>query len=414
MKSEKLFRESLNIFPGGVNSPVRYYKPYPIFIKKGKGSRIYDVDDKSYIDYCLAYGPLILGHSDKDIKKEIKKQLENGWIYGAPTELEIIYGNMLKGATGMEMMRFTSSGTEATMHAIRLARAYTKRNKILKLYGGFHGSHDSVLISPGSGAIGIPSSPGIPKEVAENTLVANYNDIKGIKEVFSKEGKNIAAVIVEPVLGNVGVIIPEKNFLNELKNITEKYKSLLIFDEVITGFRFHYGTASKYFDISPDITILGKIVGGGLPLAVFGGKEEIMKNIAPSGKVYQAGTYSGNPLSIAAGIATLKKLKNLDYKELEKKLNILIKYIGDASHDKKIKISFNGIVSMFQIFFTTNKVKDYPSALTSDANKYYQFFQKLLKKGIYIPPSQYETLFLSFSHTNKEIEYTGQVIYETL
>ena len=414
MKSEKLFRESLNIFPGGVNSPVRYYKPYPIFIKKGKGSRIYDVDDKSYIDYCLAYGPLILGHSDKDIKKEIKKQLENGWIYGAPTELEIIYGNMLKGATGMEMMRFTSSGTEATMHAIRLARAYTKRNKILKLYGGFHGSHDSVLISPGSGEIGIPSSPGIPKEVAENTLVANYNDIKGIKEVFSKEGKNIATVIVEPVLGNVGVIIPEKNFLNELKNITEKYKSLLIFDEVITGFRFHYGTASKYFDISPDITILGKIVGGGLPLAVFGGKEEIMKNIAPSGKVYQAGTYSGNPLSIAAGIATLKKLKNLDYKELEKKLNILIKYIGDASHDKKIKISFNGIVSMFQIFFTTNKVKDYPSALTSDANKYYQFFQKLLKKGIYIPPSQYETLFLSFSHTNKEIEYTGQVIYETL
>ncbi|MDP8011557.1 MAG: glutamate-1-semialdehyde 2,1-aminomutase [Thermoplasmata archaeon] len=415
MKSKKLFNVSRKLFPGGVNSPVRFYDPYPLFIKKGKGSKIFDVDGNKFIDFCLAYGPLILGHSDASVKNAVKKQLENGWLFGAPTEEEILLAKIINESIPyMEMMRFVSSGTEATMHAIRLARAYTNRKKIVKVFGGFHGSHDSVLVSPGSGAIGIPSSPGIPDEISANTLVVDYNNTEEIKKVFENNKDEIAAIIIEPVLGNVGVIPPLDGYLKMIREITTDNNSLLIFDEVITGFRFHYGSAGQYFDVEPDLTILGKIVGGGFPLAVFGGKEDIMKNISPSGNVYQAGTFSGNPISMVAGIATLKKLKNKDYKNLENRVSIINKYVEDAKNDKKIDLQLNSMVSMFQIFFNKNEIKNYNDALKSNTANFKKFFNKLLDRGFYIPPSQFESLFISFSHTKKEVEDFGRIIYEGL
>ncbi|MGC8662875.1 MAG: glutamate-1-semialdehyde 2,1-aminomutase [Thermoplasmata archaeon] len=413
MKSEELFKVSRKLFPGGVNSPVRFYEPYPLFIKEGKGSRVFDVEGKSYVDFCLAYGPLILGHSDQNVKNAVRKQLEKGWIFGAPTEEEIALGKMIRDSIPyIEMMRFVSSGTEATMHAIRLSRAYTKKKKIVKVFGGFHGSHDSVLVSPGSGAIGIPSTPGIPDEISINTLVADYNSKDDIEKIFKRNKGEIASIIIEPVLGNVGVILPNKGYLKFLREISSENDSLLIFDEVITGFRFHYGSAGQYFGIEPDITILGKIVGGGFPLAVFGGKMDMMKNIAPSGKVYQAGTFSGNPISMVAGIATLKKLKRMDYFNLKNKLTILERYIEDAKIDKKFDLQFNSIVSMFQIFFNKKKIVNYSDALKSDKKIFREFFWKFIKNGYYIPPSQFESLFLSFKHTVKDIEGFGRIFYD--
>jgi len=415
MRSEKYFKISREIFPGGVNSPVRFFDPYPIFMKKGKGSRIFDVDGNSYIDFCLAYGPLILGHADANVRYAVKKQLEDGWIFGTPTEQEIILGKLMKNAIPyMEMMRFVSSGTEATMHAIRLARAYTNRKKIIKVFGGFHGSHDSVLVSPGSGAIGIPSSPGIPEEISSNTLVVNYNDKNEMEKVLKENKNEIASIIVEPVLGNVGVILPEDNYLKFLREKATENDSLLVFDEVITGFRFHYGSAGQYYNVEPDLSIFGKIVGGGFPMAIFGGKKEIMERIAPSGKVYQAGTFSGNPISMAAGIATLNKLKKMDYDILNEKIRIIEKYVNDAKIDKKAYLQFNALISMFQIFFNPNEIKNYQDALKSNTEKFHKFFAKMIKNGYYLPPSQFESLFISFKHTKEDINGFGMTLYESV
>ncbi len=413
MNSEELFKKSLTLFPGGVNSPVRYYPPYPIFISHGKGSKVFSVDGDSYTDYCLAYGPLILGHSPEDVKNELLKQIQNGWIFGAPTELEVKYGEMISRYTGIEMMRFTSSGTEATMHAIRLGRAYTGRKKIIKMRGGFHGSHDYVLVSSGSGAITIPSSPGIPEETSKHTLLADYNDFSSLEKIFNENGNEIALLIAEPVLGNIGVILPDEGYLKFLREITEKYGSLLIMDEVITGFRIHFGTASQYYNIDPDLIIMGKIIGGGLPFALFGGKEEIMRLISPLGKVYQAGTYSGNPLSVSAGLATLYSLKKKDYGIFINYLEILKKYVNDAKNDFDSRITLNGIGGMFQIFFNEN-VRNNDDAIKSDSSKYFKFFQHMLLNSIYLPPSQFESLFLSFEHKKHEIVEFGEALYEFL
>ncbi len=415
MRSEKYFKISKEMFPGGVNSPVRFFEPYPIFIKKGKGSRIFDVDGNSYVDFCLAYGPLILGHADANVKYAVKKQVENGWIFGTPTEQEIFLGKLIKNAVPyMEMMRFVSSGTEATMHAIRLARAFTNRKKIIKVFGGFHGSHDSVLVSPGSGAIGIPSSPGIPQEISSNTLIVNYNDKIEMEKVLNENKNEIASIIVEPVLGNVGVILPEDNYLKFLREKATENDSLLIFDEVITGFRFHFGSAGQYYNVEPDLSIFGKIVGGGFPMAIFGGKKEIMEHIAPSGKVYQAGTFSGNPISTIAGIATLNKLKKMDYSMLNEKIRIIEKYVNDAKIDKKAKLQFNALISMFQIFFNPNEIKNYKDALRSNTEKFKNFFAEMIKKGYYLPPSQFESLFISFKHTKEDINGFGMSFYESV
>ncbi|MGC8672755.1 MAG: glutamate-1-semialdehyde 2,1-aminomutase [Thermoplasmata archaeon] len=415
MRSEKYFKISREMFPGGVNSPVRFFEPYPIFMKKGKGSRIFDVDGNSYVDFCLAYGPLILGHGDANVKYAVKKQLENGWIFGTPTEQEISLGKLIKNAVPyIEMMRFVSSGTEATMHAIRLARAYTNRKKIIKVFGGFHGSHDSVLVSPGSGAIGIPSSPGIPQEISSNTLVVNYNDKNEMEKVLKENKNEIASIIVEPVLGNVGVILPEDNYLKFLREKATENNSLLIFDEVITGFRFHYGSAGQYYNVEPDLSIFGKIVGGGFPMAIFGGKKEIMEHIAPSGKVYQAGTFSGNPISMVAGIATLNKLKKMDYDILNEKIRIIEKYVNDAKIDKKAYLQFNALISIFQIFFNPNEIKNYKDALRSNTEKFHKFFAKMIKNGYYLPPSQFESLFISFKHTKEDINGFGMSLYESV
>ncbi|MGC9122601.1 MAG: glutamate-1-semialdehyde 2,1-aminomutase [Thermoplasmata archaeon] len=415
MKSEKFFEEAKKIFPGGVNSPVRYYDPYPIFIKSGKGSKIYDVDNREYVDFCLAYGPLILGHLNDQVKKAVQRKMENGWLFGAPTEEEILLGKLINEAVPyIEMMRFVNSGTEGTMHTIRLVRAFTNKKRIVKIIGGYHGAHDSVLVSPGSGAIGKPSSAGIPEEVTSNTFVVEYNDIETLENIFRNYKNEIAGLIIEPVLGNAGVILPDKEYLKNVREITSENDALLIFDEVITGFRFHYGTAGQYFSVIPDLTILGKIVGGGFPLAIFGGRKDIMEKISPQGNVYQAGTFSGNPISVTAGITTLKILKNKDYHELGNKVKIIEKFVNDLKEDKRREIQFNSMVSMFQIFFNKNPVKRYSDAINSDSVKYKEFFNKMLKKGFYLPPSQFESLFLSFAHTKKEIYNFGKIIYDEL
>ncbi|MBD6955270.1 MAG: glutamate-1-semialdehyde 2,1-aminomutase [Thermoplasmatales archaeon] len=411
MRSEKLFNESSKFFPGGVNSPVRFYKPYPVFISGGKGSRIMDVDGTSYIDFCLAYGPLILGHSHHAVRRAIMEQLEKGWLFGAPTELEVKLGEILSRLTGMDMMRFTNSGTEATMHAIRLGRAYTGKKKIVKMRSGYHGAHDYVLVSPGSGAAGIPSSPGIPDETSKNTLIAEFNDFDSVDKIFKENKGEIALLITEPVLGNIGVIEPLDGYIKFLREITEKYDSLLIMDEVITGFRIKYGTASQFYNVRPDLIVMGKIIGGGLPFALFGGEREIMEKISPSGNVYQAGTFSGNPLSVSAGTATIMELEKMNYDIFKDYLHILNKYVDDARDDFNEKITLNGIGGMFQIFFN-NEVKNVDEALKSDSERYFSLFNYLLEKGFYLPPSQFESLFFSFVHERDEIESLGRTVYE--
>lgn len=411
MKSENLFKKSSKYFPGGVNSPVRFYNPYPFFIRSGKGKKIFSVDGSSFVDYCLAYGPLILGHAPWEVKKSISEQLERGWIFGAPTEMELKYAEILSESTDMEMMRFANSGTEATMHAIRLGRSFTGRKKIVKMMGGYHGAHDYVLVSPGSGAIGIPSSPGIPEESARNTLLAEFNNFESVEKIFRENGNDIALLIVEPVMGNIGVIPPSDGYIKFLREITDSYDSLLVMDEVITGFRLRFGTASQLYGVKPDLLILGKIVGGGLPFAVFGGRRDIMEKLAPSGNVYQAGTFSGNPLSVVAGIATVKTLMKKDYGIFNRYLRSLEKYLKDSSEDFSENITLNRAGGMFQIFFSSS-VSNASDAMRSDSSKFFSLFNYLLAKGIYIPPSQFESLFISFKHTSSDLEDLGRSVYD--
>jgi glutamate-1-semialdehyde 2,1-aminomutase len=419
-QSKKLYDQAKKIMPAGVNSPVRAFGAVggnPIFIKQGKGSRIYDVDGNSYIDYVLSWGPLILGHAEKRVIDYIKQQLNKGTSFGAPTPAETEIANIIsKAFPGMQKMRLVSSGTEATMSAIRLARGYTKKDKIIKFEGNYHGHNDSLLVKAGSGAatFGVPTSAGVPKDLTKNTIVLPFNDIDKVKAVIKKQHKNIAAVILEPVCGNMGVVLPEKNFLADLRAITKQYGILLIFDEVMTGFRFCFGGAQTVFKVSPDITCLGKIIGGGLPIGAYGASSKIMDCVSPLGSMYQAGTLSGNPIAVACGLKTLQILQKVDYKKIAAMTNVLCSEIEDIAKNNKIKLTVNNIGSMFTVFFTGKKVRNYKDALSCDLKKYAGFFTNMLTFGVYFAPSQFEANFLSFAHSKKDIEYTIKAVKKVL
>ena len=409
--SKDLFTRAKKIIPSGINSPVRYYDPYPFFVKKAKGSIMWDVDGNNYLDYCNAYGALLLGHRRKEIISDVSKQMDKGTLYCAPTEIEVNLSELISGNfPSMEKVRLVNTGSEATMTAIRLARGFTKKKKIIKFEGCYHGAHDYVLVKAGSGAahIGMPVSEGSLDEVSRNTLVVQYNNSEELQSLLEKED-DVAAVIVEPVLANMGLVLPQKNFLNDLRKITLEKNIVLIFDEVVTGFRMSPGGAQKYYSIKPDITTLGKALGNGFPIAAVGGKSEIMDMLSPEGKVYQASTYAGNPISVSAGISsvrTMNKLKSKLYPRLEKNCTKLVSAIHDLASDMKIPHEINSISSMFQIFFTGEPVIDYSSAKKSDMVKFKKLFEALLKNGIFIAPSQFETVFLSYAHSKDDIRET--------
>ena len=409
--SKNLFARAKKFIPSGINSPVRYYDPYPFFVKKAKGSMIYDVDGKRYLDYCNAYGALLLGHGRKEIITDVKNQLEKGTLYCAPTEIEVDLSELIsKNFPSMNKVRLVNTGSEATMTAIRLARGFTKKKKIIKFEGCYHGAHDYVLVKAGSGAahIGIPVSEGSLDEVSKNTLVVQYNNSDELQSLVEKED-DVAAVIVEPVLANMGLVLPAKNFLNDIRKITQEKNIVLIFDEVVTGFRMSPGGAQKYFGIKPDITTLGKALGNGFPIAAVGGKSEIMDMLSPEGKVYQASTYAGNPVSVTAGVSSIKTMNKLQsklYPKLEKNCAKLVSAIHDMASDMKIPHQINSISSMFQIFFTDYKVVDYSSAKKADMLKFKKLFETLLKNKVFVAPSQFETVFLSYAHSTDDIKDT--------
>jgi glutamate-1-semialdehyde 2,1-aminomutase len=401
MHSQELFDLSRDLFPGGVNSPVRFYQPFPRFMQRGKGSRIFDIDGNEYIDYCLGFGPMILGHADENVITAIKEQSSDGSLFGAPTLRELDLGDTIRSAIpSIESMRFTNSGTEATMHVLRLARYFTGRDLLVKISGGFHGSHDMSLDTDNN-------FDGSAKNV---TIEVPYNDSEAIESVFKRYGKRIAALIMEPVLGNIGVVPPKIEFLREARSVTQQYDSLLIFDEVITGFRFHFGGYQDIVNIKPDLTTLGKIIGGGLPVGLFGGRKDIMSKVAPEGKFYQQGTFSANPLVMAAGIATLDKLRHMDYGRLGKYTSSLVEHIRKIFRDSGIDATVNSVGSMFTVFFTKKEVIDNQGAQLSDGTMYGKFFDSLLKNGIFIPGSKLESCFVSFSHTDKDLERTKKIL----
>ena len=399
MYSEELFNESKNYFPGGVNSPVRAFKPYPFFVKSAGGSKLTDVDGKTYIDHCLAYGPLILGHADPKVVREVSNQLTIGTAYGTPTENEITLAKeVIDRIPSAEMVRFCNSGTEATMSAIRLARGFTGRDKIVKFEGAYHGAHDYVLVKGGSGAATLPDSPGIPADTTKNTLSVPFNDEEALTDLIEKEGENIACIIMEVVMGNVGCIEPKPGFLEFIRKITEENGIVLIFDEVITGFRASRGGAQQYYGVTPDLTTLGKIVGGGLPMGAFCGKKEIMEMIAPNGPVYQA------------GISTLTQLDDAFYKELERKGNFLRDSVKSIIEEQEYNVQPVGLASMFQIYFNPAPVYNYADAQKSDRKQFLRYFKTLLKQGVFIPPSQFECNFISNAHTMADIQKTVDAI----
>lgn len=410
-KSKALFEKAKNLMPGGVNSPARAFLPNPFFTSHAQGSKICDVDGNEYVDYCLAYGPLILGHCHPRIVSAVEQQLKKGTLYGTPTEAELKLAELIcKNVPSIEMVRLVNTGTEATMSAIRAARGYTKKKKIIKFEGCYHGAHDSVLVKAGSGAttFGAPSSLGVPEEAVKNTLVIPFNDTEALRLAI-RENEDIAAVIIEPVIGNIGVVPPKKGFLGEVRELTLERDIVLIFDEVITGFRLAFGGAQEYYGIKPDMTTLGKIMGGGFPIAAYGGRKDIMQMISPLGGVYQAGTFSGNPISVVAGLAALETIHKKGerfYQELETKTRTIVDAAEKLKEENNVPIQVNCVASMFQIFFSKQPVVDYASAKLCDAQKYMMFHRKLLKEQIYLPPSQFETCFLSISHSEDDIKQT--------
>jgi len=420
-RSRKLFEEAKKHIPGGVNSPVRAFRSVggePLFIKKAKGSKIVDADGKTYIDYVLSWGPMILGHTHPKVTAALKKAIANGTSFGAPTELEVTLAKMVKKAfPSIEMVRMVSSGTEATMSAIRAARGFTGRDKILKFDGCYHGHADSLLVKAGSGVatFGLPDSPGVPADLARLTLTVAYNDLAAVKDMAVREGQRIACIIVEPVAGNMGCVPPEPGFLQGLREICDKYGIVLIFDEVMTGFRVAYGGAQQLYKIKPDLTCLGKVIGGGLPVGAYGGKLEIMQKIAPIGPIYQAGTLSGNPLAMTAGIETLKLLSKPGiYKTLEKNAADLEKGLLAAAEEAGVSTTFNRVGSMFTCFFTDRKVKDFESAKTSDTTRFGKYFLSMIKNGVNLAPSQFEAAFLSLAHTKADINRTIEAARKSL
>ncbi|HTY52803.1 MAG TPA: glutamate-1-semialdehyde 2,1-aminomutase [Methanomicrobiales archaeon] len=403
MKSSELYERAVKLMPGGVSSPVRAIKPYPFYTISGQGSRITTVDGEDLIDCCLAYGPLILGHAHPAIRDAITSQLEDGWLFGTPTPLEPEMAALISGDyPSVEMVRFVSSGSEATMAAIRAARGFTGKSDIVKVEGGFHGAHDGVLVKAGSGAttLGVPDSAGVLSDLTRHTLQVPYNDHAALEEVLSKHD-DVAAIILEPVLGNIGPVLPRDGYLAEVRSITRAHDVLLIFDEVITGYRLGRGGAQGLFGVKPDLTTLGKIIGGGLPIGAFGGRREIMDYIAPCGPVYQAGTFSGNPLSLSAGIATIRYLRK--HPDLYRRLDDMSRTIGDAAAEAGGNGSFVRIGSLFQYFFRKEPPQDYREAKESDTGAFLGFWQGMLAHGIFLPPSQFETNFLSAVHTDEDI-----------
>lgn len=413
-KSHSLFEEAKKYMPGGVNSPVRAYqavKREPLFIKRAEKGYIYDVDGNSYVDFVCSWGPGILGHSHPQVIAAVQKACEDGLTFGAPTEKETILAKLISSfMPSMEMMRLVNSGTEAVMSVVRAARGFTGKNKVIKFNGCYHGHSDCMLVKAGSGLLtqSIPSGAGVPENCTKDTLIAEYNDISSVEKLIESNKGEIACVIIEPVAANMGVVPPKKEFLQELRKLTEDNGILLIFDEVITGFRLALGGAQEYYGVKPDLTSLGKIAGGGMPLAVYGGRRDIMENVAPVGKVYQAGTLSGNPIAVTAGIETLKILsenKNI-YTELEKKSEILEKAFKGSG------FNVNRVGSLLCPFFTDKKVESYTDALSSDTEKYAEYFSFMLEKGIYIAPSQFEAMFVAYAHTDEDIEKTAACIRE--
>jgi glutamate-1-semialdehyde 2,1-aminomutase len=412
--SQSLYEEAVNYIPGGVNSPVRAFKSVastPIFIHRASGSRIYDVEGREYIDYVSSWGPMILGHSHPEVVAAIQAAAERGTSYGAPTELEIEMAKMIVEAfPSVDMIRMVSSGTEATMSAIRLARGFTGRDKIIKFEGCYHGHSDSLLAKAGSGiaTLGIPGSPGVPRTVAELTITLPFNDAEAVETAVDAYGEEIACIIVEPVAGNMGVVLPKEGFLKMLRDITRRCGILLVFDEVITGFRLAYGGFQNISGISPDLTCLGKIIGGGLPVGAFGGRKDIMEKLAPAGPVYQAGTLSGNPLAMSAGIETLKILKrNIGkYEILDRRTSLLCRELQLLFDGRDIPVRANRAGSMFTIFFTSETVVDFSTAARSNTEFYGRYFRGMLARGINLAPSQFEASFLSFAHTDEDMEKT--------
>ena len=418
VKSEELYKIALDLMPGGVNSPVRAFGAVgrnPLFIDHAKGSYVYDVDGNKFIDYVCSWGPGILGHSHPEVLEEVVKACFDGLTFGAPTGKENQLAQLVQECVpSMEMMRMVSSGTEATMSAIRAARGFTGRDKIIKFKGCYHGHSDGLLVQAGSAALtqSVPDSSGVPASFAEQTLVALYNDKDSVRELFENNKDQIAALIVEPVAANMGVVIPDDDFLSFLREITEENGTILIFDEVITGFRLGVGGAQEWFGIKPDLSTFGKIVGGGMPMAIYGGRRDIMKNISPTGKVYQAGTLSGNPIATTAGIKTLEILR--DHPELYTKIEANTKKLAKAykvrAEKQGIAIHVNQIGSLMSAFFTGENVKDYAGATSSDTKAYADYFNYMLENGIYVAPSQFEAMFISAAHSDEDIQRTIDVL----
>lgn len=411
-RSKEAYQEAVRLLPGGVNSPVRAFKSVkmdPIFMARGKGSKIYDIDGNEYIDYVLSWGPLILGHANDRVVAALKKVAENGTSFGAPTLIENELAKLvIERVPSIEIVRMVNSGTEATMSALRLARGYTGRNKIIKFEGCYHGHGDSLLIKAGSGVatLGLPDSPGVPESVAQNTITVPYNDLESVKYAFERFGEDIAAVIVEPVAGNMGVVPPLPGFLQGLRDITNEYGALLIFDEVMTGFRVDYHCAQGYFGVTPDLTCLGKVIGGGLPVGAYGGRADIMERIAPSGPIYQAGTLSGNPLAMTAGYETLIQLTPETYEQFRKKADRLEAGLRQAAEKYDIPHTVTRAGSMIGFFFTNEDVINYEKAKTSDLEMFASYYREMAEQGIFLPPSQFEGMFLSTEHTDEDIEKT--------
>jgi len=420
-KSAKFFAEAQHYIPGGVNSPVRAFKSVggnPVYMEKGQGSRIFDVDGNSYIDYIGSWGPLILGHAHPRVLSAITEAAALGTSFGAPTERETDMAKLVcELMPSVEVVRMVNSGTEATMSALRLARGYTNRNKIMKFEGCYHGHADSLLIKAGSGVatLGLPDSPGVPEGTAANTITVPYNDLESVKLAFASFGDDLAAVIVEPVGGNMGVVPPLPGFLEGLRGMTQQYGTLLIFDEVMTGFRVARGGAQELFGITPDLTTMGKVIGGGLPVGAYGGKREIMQQIAPAGPIYQAGTLSGNPLAMAAGLTTLEELSKPGvYERLEKLSARLAEGLADNAARLGIPHTLNRVGSMVCLFFTDTPVSDYETAKMSDLERFSAYFSRLLDDGVMIPPSQFEGMFVSLAHSEEDIEKTIEASYHAM
>ncbi len=410
-KSHELFNEAKRFIPGGVNSPVRAFKSVgrePIFVDHGKGSKIYDADGNEYIDFVSSWGPMILGHGHPRVISALSETIKGGTSFGAPTSLEVMLAKMVTEAfPSIETVRLVSSGTEAAMSAIRLARGYTGRDKLIKFEGCYHGHSDGLLVKTGSGAatLGIPGSAGVPADYVKNTLSVPYNNLAATEKVVEKYSQEIAAIIVEPIAGNMGVVPPVQGFLEGLRKIATRFEIVLIFDEVITGFRVSYGGAQELYHTKPDLTCLGKIIGGGLPVGAFGGKREIMNRLAPEGDVYQAGTLSGNPLAVRGGIETLKILRQDDvYQKLEKRSRNFCKEIEGIFRESGVPVRINRVGSMFTIFFTDSEVLDYFTAKHCDTESYAQYFREMLNGGIYLAPSQFEASFLSLAHSDEDLE----------